>query len=312
MPKVNYLKVINDFWRDVPYLDGYKSDYGILYFSLLDFINTNNWRETEIEYDRIINKTRIGKRMYLEARKWLLDNGVIMFKSGKGDYEKAKFWIKDEVQKRTATDTADSDSEVQGIVQKRTADYTADYTATDTADVPQLNKLINYETNKGINNKHLSEHEISKSEISSAIKNDNVFSFPFNPEEEKQDSEKAPQAGGAAAVEVVDKWKEGHGDGTLHKMLVEYYQNPLSQKYSPDTYKDFKAYWTAIIRVGINAGKEKWSVQESFTISQRLASWSNNEIKKHGNTNNWGKNRKDIPLAPIGTEPTNGRKFGKL
>lgn len=153
---MNYLKLINSFWRDAPYMDGYKSDYGILYFSLLDFINTNNWRETEIEYDRIINKTRIGKRMYLESRAWLIENGLIMFQSGRNDYVKAKFWIDEEVQKRTTTVTTTNKVEVQ----KCTATDTATVTTTDTATVPHIyNKPLNYKTNKPINNNTLNDFQ---------------------------------------------------------------------------------------------------------------------------------------------------------
>ena len=78
---MNYIKLVNWFWENVIYLDGYKSDYGILFFTIVDSINRNEWKPTEIEYDRIINKSKIGKRMYLDARSWLSNNNVISFNS---------------------------------------------------------------------------------------------------------------------------------------------------------------------------------------------------------------------------------------
>lgn len=196
MPKINYLKVINNFWRDAPYLDGYKSDYGILFFSLLDFINTNNWNKTEIEYDRIINKTRIGKRMYLEGRMWLVENSLIMFQSGKNDYTKAKFWIEEGVQECTATVPTNN---IIGV-QKCTTTDTATVPTTDTATVPLLNKPLNLETNKPLNNNTLNDFQKNENLVSA--ENLEVFEVLENGglEEEK---ENAPQAGGAAVKKPV-------------------------------------------------------------------------------------------------------------
>jgi hypothetical protein len=73
---------MNSFWEDAPYKEGYKSSYGILYFSILDFVNKNNWRTTEVDYDRMINKTQIKKAYFLSGRIWLQDHGYISFCNG--------------------------------------------------------------------------------------------------------------------------------------------------------------------------------------------------------------------------------------
>lgn len=103
---INYFKVMNLFWDAAPYLDGYKTDHPALFHAVVDSINRNGWRETEIEYDRIINKVRLGKKNYLEARKWLVLHQFITLKPGMGDYAKAKFGLGNAVLGRTAPGTA--------------------------------------------------------------------------------------------------------------------------------------------------------------------------------------------------------------
>jgi len=135
---VGYIDIIRWFWDEAPEREGYKSDYGVLFFALIDSINRNDWKEAELEYGYIIYKTRIGKRMYLDGRRWLDDNGFISVKAGRGDYAKARFAVhgavQDAVQKRTAKRTAKRGDAVQNEVQKRTALDTASSTASDTAD----------------------------------------------------------------------------------------------------------------------------------------------------------------------------------
>lgn len=134
---VGYIDIIRWFWDTAPEKEGYKADYGVLFFALVDSINRNDWKETELEYGYIIYKTRIGKRMYLDGRRWLDENGFIAVKAGRGDYAKARFAVhsavQSEVQKRTAKRTAKGGSAVQSEVQKCTAIDTASRTASDTA-----------------------------------------------------------------------------------------------------------------------------------------------------------------------------------
>jgi len=130
---MNYIKLINWFWEEVPCMEGYKTHYGLLFFALVDSINSNSWRSTEIEYDRLANKTKLDKRMYLEARKWLSENGIIEYIPGKNEYSKAKFTLKVEVQNCTAACTSD-------VPQHVPLTYLSS-TATCTSDVPSINKL---------------------------------------------------------------------------------------------------------------------------------------------------------------------------
>jgi hypothetical protein len=91
---MNYIELVNAFWEDGPYKEGYKASYGILYLSILDFINKNRWRETEVDYDRMMSKTQIRKDYFLSGRVWLQENGYISFTNGLvGKYLKAKYSI---------------------------------------------------------------------------------------------------------------------------------------------------------------------------------------------------------------------------
>lgn len=155
---MNYVKEVNAFWDDAPYMDGFKSDYGFLYLALVDAVNRNFWRETEIEYDRLMNKTRLSKRMYLDARSWLLANGFIHFTPGKNEYAKAKFNIV--VRNCTSTDTA---TDTAGDTATDTATDTAANTTTDTATVPSTAPSI-YKT---INNRTINKEEEEARDFSS-------------------------------------------------------------------------------------------------------------------------------------------------
>lgn len=147
---MNYIKLINTFWDKAPDLDGYKSDYGILYFSILDAVNRRNWKDVEIEYDRIIYQSKLGKRMYLDGRRWLKENGFITLIEGKGDYQKAKFGIPFEVQKCTAQRTASSTA-------------IAPHNAPHQAPIIYTDKQVNIKTNKTEEEK---EKEIFQEKIS--------------------------------------------------------------------------------------------------------------------------------------------------
>lgn len=100
---MNYIKLINWFWDEAIYYENYKAEYGILFLAIIDSINNNQWNEVEINYDRIINKTKLSKRAYLEARNWLQENKLIDFVAGKNEYSRAKFSIGIAVQNCTST-----------------------------------------------------------------------------------------------------------------------------------------------------------------------------------------------------------------
>lgn len=76
----------------MPFTDGYRPLYGVLFLSIVDSINKNGWKEkTRIEYDTIIGKCGFTKVVYLQGRNWLMENDFIVFHPGKNSYEMASF-----------------------------------------------------------------------------------------------------------------------------------------------------------------------------------------------------------------------------
>lgn len=99
---MNYIKIINWFWNEVPYIDGFKHSYGFLFFAIVDSINRNNWAPwTKISYDNVINKSGLAKRSYLESRQWLMDQKIIEMVPGKNAYQMVSFRLGEAVQKCT-------------------------------------------------------------------------------------------------------------------------------------------------------------------------------------------------------------------
>jgi hypothetical protein len=101
----NYIKIMNWFWDTVPYLEGYKSTHATLFFATVDSINRNKWGATSLPYEYIVNKCRIGKRVYLEGREWLIDNKLIEMTAGKNAFQMARFQLGIAVLNDTAIDT---------------------------------------------------------------------------------------------------------------------------------------------------------------------------------------------------------------
>ena len=133
---MNYIDLINNFWNDVRFLDGYKNQYWITYSALIDSCNRNYWKPTKIHMETILDKTGIGKRMMYESIEWLSFNKLIVYTSGKNGFSMASYEII-EVSNCTATDTSTD-------------------TATDTSTAPQrhpFNKQVNNKTIKQENNK---------------------------------------------------------------------------------------------------------------------------------------------------------------
>lgn len=99
MASVNYLKTINTFWDEAPYMEGFSPDAVVLFFAVLDTINSSslnsNWSKTPIQYERIISKCKFGKRAFLSARSWLVDNHFLSIESGKNEYSPAKYFVDD-------------------------------------------------------------------------------------------------------------------------------------------------------------------------------------------------------------------------
>lgn len=133
---MNYIKIMNWFWQEVPYRPGYKSEYGIVFLAVVDLCNRNDWRETSAEYDRMINRVRVSKRLYYEAIKWLSEEGMIGYQRGYNDYSPAKFSVKVEVQKGDTTAPL-----------PHLSSTTTDTTGVPTA-APIIDKPLNKETDK--------------------------------------------------------------------------------------------------------------------------------------------------------------------
>lgn len=164
----NYIDIVNWFWEEVPEMEGYKAEYATLFFALLDSINRNNWRETEVEFDRIVYKTRLDKRIYLKARRWLDDNGILLVIEGRGEYAKARFAVH---------------SVLLGAVQKCTAKRTAKRTASAPHTAPPIyNKPLR--PLKQVNNEDRKEEKI----LSASVENDDLIDWV---EEERKEMEAA-------------------------------------------------------------------------------------------------------------------------
>lgn len=100
--KVNYPILKNWFWEEVPFIEGCKTSYIVLFDAIIDSVNRNLWRpNTRIAIDTIINKCKIDKRTYLAGRKWLEDHQLIEFTPGKNNYHMASFSLGSAVLKCT-------------------------------------------------------------------------------------------------------------------------------------------------------------------------------------------------------------------
>lgn len=136
--KVNYFRLLEWFWEEVPYMSGYKSEYGSTFLAIVDSINRNAdrdiWRETAVDYDRLINKIKCSKRLYYEGLRWLRDNNLLAYSPGHNEHSMARFHIGTtfplEVQKRTSTSTSTGTSTGKVEVQKRTSSDTSTSTST--------------------------------------------------------------------------------------------------------------------------------------------------------------------------------------
>jgi hypothetical protein len=159
-----------------------------------------------------------------------------------------------------------------------------------------IDEKVKQECTKGENrNVQKGKTLIQKQKKETIIKNNNIVNFQnFENSPQSQNDfilnekkENAPQTGGA----VFDKknWKEGHGDGELHAKLADYYKNPNSVEYSPEIYRAFKEYWTAIVQNGKGKGKELWRTKDTFLVSGRLSTWSRNNFNNESNNQSNGK-----------------------
>lgn len=314
--EINFINLFERFWQIAPETDGFKSDYAALYFALIDSINRNsdgkNWKETEVEYDRIINKVRMGKRMFLEARNWLVNHQFLTYTPGRNEYSKARYFIVTEVQKRTATVTSSVSTTATTTVP-----------TTDTAGVTEyIEKPLNLKTLNLETEKHLkfadsansaSESEVEKSVDALEAEKEKASPGSAAPPPSKPIKPKPPKEQKPSPFEKYEpyrrEYKDGEGDGRLHQMLKEFYLEHIDL-YPPELYREFKAYWSALMVNGKKAeiGKEKWEVQETWSLSGRLSTWHQNNLKNGSNQ----RFNQTAGLKPGSHPPSQGKTFGKL
>lgn len=119
---INYINLCNNWWQNVINKDGYKNLYAVVYFSIADSCNRNNWNNTPISIDLNLAKTRVSKKVFYESIIWLKTNNLIKYEPGKNEYSMAKYKI----------------VAVHKVTSTRTTTDTTDYTTTDTTALPQV------------------------------------------------------------------------------------------------------------------------------------------------------------------------------
>ena len=105
---VNYIKLVNWAWQEIPYIRGCRASHIALFFAVVDSINRNKWGPTSIEYDALVKKCRLSKETYLAARGWLMKENLIQFEPGRHKYQSAIFRL------GTAVGNQTSRREIQG------------------------------------------------------------------------------------------------------------------------------------------------------------------------------------------------------
>lgn len=140
--KVNYYRLLEWFWNEVPFMTGYKSHYGCAFLAIVDSINRNSqkemWRETAIDFVQLINKVSCSKPMYYEALRWLKDHHLINYTKGLNANAAARFHLGAftiaEVNKLTSANTSTA-----VLLSVEVNKLTSDSTSTSPVEVNKLN-----------------------------------------------------------------------------------------------------------------------------------------------------------------------------
>ena len=104
--EINYIRLTNWYFENIPSLPGFKATYGYLFLTIINSINRNRWNKTDLPFEFIINKCKISKQLYLDARQWLINNDLLEIEFGKNGYQMASFDLGLAVRNVTATNTA--------------------------------------------------------------------------------------------------------------------------------------------------------------------------------------------------------------
>jgi hypothetical protein len=103
---MNYIKIMNWFWQEVPYYDGCNAGHISLFLALFDSINRNRWQPIGIEYEILVYKCKLSKKTYLAARTWLREHNLIDVIEGKNGIKKAIFSLGSAVENCTGASTS--------------------------------------------------------------------------------------------------------------------------------------------------------------------------------------------------------------
>jgi hypothetical protein len=149
----------------------------------------------------------------------------------------------------------------------------------------EINPTYNNISNNNINNNtsNISICENSKNEFSPSkqIEVDSNFSLNKNLLKEKKEKTQKTKSSAADEPKIYDpkNYVDGSGDGELRDLVgVFYKKNP--DKYKPEMYKEFLAYWTEL-PINSKNKKERWRHQKFFNVSGRLATWAGNLKKEY-------------------------------
>lgn len=149
----NYIRILNWAWESLPFIDGCKASHVVLFLAVVDSINRNRWSKTSIPYDYLVNKCKISKQVYLDARKWLIDHKLLQIEFGRNGFQMATFELGVAVRNLTAIDTSTNVVPVENPTATRTGNHTP------THDIPVRNltatrthsKTVNIENSKTLN-----------------------------------------------------------------------------------------------------------------------------------------------------------------
>jgi len=93
---MTYIDLINRFWKFQKY-DMYNTSTALLYLKLLDICNSNSWKSFMRSNLILAAETGMSVTRLLEARKNLVEAGLIKFKSGKKKREAGAYFIVHEI-----------------------------------------------------------------------------------------------------------------------------------------------------------------------------------------------------------------------
>jgi hypothetical protein len=123
--KYNYMKVLKWYWQTVPMLPGCKTQFLTVSLYILEEINRNWWEPTPIPQSRIIENTKVCKRMLIQSKAWAQQHNLFSITPGRNAVHMAIYTIGSLVHNSTANDNSpvpNETSEMPSPVPNETAD----------------------------------------------------------------------------------------------------------------------------------------------------------------------------------------------